>query len=276
MTSTRIANDAVSSGPRSPLEGLALLRERFAKRGEQALPSVSKESAHEFLVLPPLESRVAILVAQRNKWKLLCIVALGLFVSTNGGLVYLLNHQLFTRMGKEFLIVPGAFEFTSVRPNMIPDETVYSFAETVATYAGTFSHRNARSHFSTIAERMVPELKGQFLRDTDSRVPEWERRRVDQVFSFEPVRRLEVLNDKFGSKYALMVRGMRTQYADGTLLHESEENLYLVLRPRLEIKPGTRADESLFQIERLEWVTRAQAETLLATRVRDEKAGAPQ
>lgn len=266
---------ADTSLPHSPLGGLARLRERFERRAAAAVPPAARD-ATDLLVLPPMESRLAILSAQRNAWKLTCLVSLGLSALFGGGLLYMLNHKLFSRMGSEFLVVPGAAEYVRVRPNLIPDEAVFAFAEFVATYAGTFTYRNARDHFATIAERMEPELKGQFLRDTDSRLPEWERRRVDQVFSFDPVRRLDVLNDKFGPKYALVVRGMRTQYADGTLLHESEENLYLVLRPRLSLRAGTRADESLFQIERLEWVTRAQAETLLATRVRDEKTGAPQ
>jgi hypothetical protein len=270
-----MADTSLPNSPTPPLGGFGRLRERAFRRAAAAVPSAGRD-ATDLLVLPPLESRLAILSAQRNAWKLTCLTSLGLSALFGGGLLYMLNHKLFARMGSEFLVVPGAAEYVRVRPNLIPDEAVFAFAEFVATYAGTFTYRNARAHFATIAERMEPELKGQFLRDTDSRLPEWERRRVDQVFSFDPVRRLDVLNDKFGPKYALVVRGMRTQYADGTLLHESEENLYLVLRPRLSLRAGTRADESLFQIERLEWVTRAQAETLLATRVRDEKAGAPQ
>ena len=88
------------------------------------------------------------------------------------------------------------------------------------------------------------------------------------------MRRFDVVNDKFGAKYVLVVQGNRTQYADGTKLLESDENLYLELRPRTSLAAGSRLDESLLLIERLDWVTRSQAETLLATRTKplSEKA----
>lgn len=249
----------------SVLQRLKARRETFAKPIE-----ATKETHAGAIVLPPFESQIALISAQRNKWKALFVCAASVGIIASSGLAYFLNHQLFTKMNSDFLIVPGAAEFMRIRPNLIPDAVVFSFAEYVATYAGTFTYRNAKSHFASVAERMAPELKGRFLRDTDSRLGEWQRRRVDQVFAFDPINRFDVLSDPFGPKYSVVVKGTRTQYADGTLLAESEENLLLVLRPRLQLSPGSRADESLFVIERLEWITRAQAETLLATRVRED------
>ena len=260
----------------TPLSLLQTLRARMSRR-QSAPPVQGVQGDRESRIasLPPLEAHIAVLSAQRNKWKFLCMASLagaGLGLASLG---YLLNHKMFEKMGSEFIVVPGAADYVRVRPNLIPDEAVFAFAEYVASYAGTFSYRNAKNHFVIVGERMVPELKGRFLRDTDARLTEWMRRRVDQVFAYEPVRRFDVLSDKFGSKYALVVKGPRAQYADGTLIQESTENLYLVLRPRLSVNPGTRADESLFQIERLDWVTSAQAETLLATRVREDPAKSP-
>jgi hypothetical protein len=276
MASHEISNSlspSCSDGENSPRGILA----RLARRQFQHACIDSQESLHQRVVaLPPLEARVALLSAQRNKWKIWCLstAAVGALCALTLG--YFLNHKLFERMGSEFIIVPGAADYIRVRPNLIPDSAVFAFAEYVASHAGTFSYRNAKESFAIIGERMVPELKGRFLRDTDARLTEWSRRRVDQVFAYEPARRLDVLTDDFGAKYALVVKGTRTQYADGTLLQETAENLYLVLRPRLSVKPGTRADESLFQIERLEWVTSSQAETLLATRLRDDSSPSPE
>jgi len=275
MQTERIALERESSPPRaaaplSPVLIASALKERFARR--QRSTRVDEDTLSRVAALPPMESHIAVLSAQRNKWKLLCLGTLMGAAAGLGFLGYLLNHKMFEKMGSEFIVVPGAADYVRVRPNLIPDEAVFAFAEYVASYAGTFSYRSAKNHFVIVAERMVPELKGRFLRDTDARLAEWMRRRVDQVFAFEPARRLDVLKDKFGPKYALVVKGVRAQYADGTLLQETSENLYLVLRPRLSLNPGTRADESLFQIERLEWVTSAHAETLLATRIRDDPA----
>lgn len=249
----------------------SVLQRLMARRASFAKPIDATVETHaSTIVLPPFESQLALISAQRNKWKALFVCAASVGLIASSGLAYFLNHQLFTKMNSDFLIVPGAAEFMKVRPNLIPDAVVFAFAEYVATYAGTFTYRNAKSHFASVAERMAPELKGRFLRDTDSRLGEWQRRRVDQVFAFEPINRFDVLNDQFGPKYSVVVKGTRTQYADGTLLAESEENLLLVLRPHLHLSPGSRADESLFVIERIEWITRAQAETLLATRVRED------
>jgi hypothetical protein len=265
---------SLSSPPPIPEDGtprgiFARLVRRQASR--QRTTGVDSAIMDRAVALPPFESQLAMALAQRNKWKVFCLSSVACAVVCLGGMGLLLNHKLFEKMGSEFIVVPGAADYIRVRPNLIPDAAVYAFAEYVASYAGTFSHRNAKESFAIIGERMAPELKGRFLRDTDARLTEWSRRRVDQVFAYEPVRRFDVLNDSHGAKYALVVKGTRTQYADGTLLQESMENLYLVLRPRLSVKPGTRADESLFQIERLEWVTSAQAETLLATRIRKEE-----
>ena len=214
-------------------------------------------------VLPPFESQIAILKAHRAKWKLLAIAGISLAALSTVTSAVLLQHKLFQKMNSEYIVVPGAAEFLRVRPNLIPDAVVQDFAHFVATYAGNFTYRNAKDHFETVAERMVPELKGRFLRDAESRFSEWNKRRVDQVFAFEPIE-IHVSSDKFGAKYVLVVQGRRSQYADGTLLQETDENLYLELRPRLSLSPGKRSDESLIVIERLEWVTRSQADSLLA------------
>lgn len=273
MTPTTIHNapsQAIAMNDTTPRGILSRLAKR--KSAKQINVSLDSSGSERVLALPPLEARVALLGAQRNKWKMLCLSSVAVGAVCASALGYLLNHKLFEKMGSEFIVVPGAADYIRVRPNLIPDAAVFAFAEYVASYSGTFSHRNAKESFAIIGERMVPELKGRFLRDTDARLTEWSRRRVDQVFAYEPVRRFDVLSDAHGAKYALVVKGTRTQYADGTLLQESLENLYLVLRPRLSVKPGSRADESLFQIERLEWVTSAQAETLLATRIRQDQS----
>jgi hypothetical protein len=274
MTSHEISNSISPNFSEDENSSRGILA-RLARRQASYQRSESQESLHNRVVaLPPLEARVALLSAQRNKWKVLCLTTAAAGTLCALTLGYFLNHKLFEKMGSEFIVVPGAADYIRVRPNLIPDAAVFAFAEYVASHAGTFSYRNAKESFAIIGERMVPELKGRFLRDTDARLTEWSRRRVDQVFAYEPARRLDVLTDDFGAKYALVVKGTRTQYADGTLLQETAENLYLVLRPRLSVKPGTRADESLFQIERLEWVTSSQAETLLATRLRDDRSAA--
>ncbi|MEY3903811.1 MAG: hypothetical protein RL189_3117 [Pseudomonadota bacterium] len=214
--------------------------------------------------LPPFESQIAIVSSQRNKWKLLALVALIFAAASIVTSAVLLQHKLFQKMNSEYIVVPGAAEFLRVRPNLIPDAVVKDFAHFVATYAGNFTYRNAKEHFETVAERMVPDLKGRFLRDAETKFSEWQKRRVDQVFAFEPVE-IQVASDKFGAKYVLVARGTRSQYADGTLLQETDENLYLELRPRLRLNPGSRSDESLLLIERLEWVSRTQADALLAS-----------
>lgn len=247
------------------------LLKRKDGRIQQVQPNLSM--MENIRVLPPFESQIAILKAHIGKWKLISFVSIALTFASVITSAMLLRHRLFEKMNSEFIIVPGAFEFTRVRPNLISDSIVKDFAQFVATYAGNFTYRNAKDHFETVAERMVPALKGRYLRDAEAKFSEWNKRRVDQVFAFDPFE-IHVANDKFGSKYVLVVEGRRSQYADGTMLQETDENLYLELRPRLELKPGNRSDESLLHVERLEWVSRSQAESLLAPYIKIESAKA--
>lgn len=230
----------------------------------------AKDVFDHIRVLPPFESQIAVLKAQRAKWKLLALASVSLAAISTLASSILLQHKLFQKMNSEYIVVPGAAEFLRVRPNLIPDAVVKDFAQFVATYAGNFTHRNAKDHFETVAERMTPELKGRFLRDAEGRFSEWNKRRVDQVFAFEPID-IHVASDKFGAKYVLVASGRRSQYADGTLLQETDENLYLELRPRLTLLPGKRSDESLLVIERLEWVTKSQADSLLSAYSKEEQ-----
>ena len=250
-----------------PVVWLAALAERKAGFS-QRVAEEDKGNSSGIQFLPPFESQIAVLSAHRNKWKFLAQMATGMCALSIIGSTVLLKDKLFEKMNSEFLIVPGAAEYARVRPNLIPDSVVFDFMDFVASYAGTFTYRNARSHFEYIGERMTPELKGRFLRDTSARLQEWEKRRVDQVFAFDPARKFDLVNDKFGPKYVGVISGVRTQYADGVLLQTTEENIYLELRPRISVSAGNRTQESLLLIERLEWVSRSQAESLLATRVK--------
>lgn len=250
------------------------LLQRLLLRKQSRLEKVMapQEVLDRIRILPPFESQIAILKAHQGKWKLLALASFFLALLSLVSSVFLLQHKLFQKMNSEYIVVPGAAEFLRVRPNLIPDAVVKDFAQFVATYAGNFTHRNAKEHFETVAERMVPELKGRFLRDAEAKFSEWNKRRVDQVFAFEPIEIL-LTNDKFGAKYVLVVQGRRSQYADGTLLQETDENLYLELRPRLTLNPGRRSDESLLVVERLEWVTRSQADSLLQAHSKPESSG---
>jgi hypothetical protein len=243
---------------------LKKIREKILQRHFSRDEKLSKKE-EAYFALPPFESRIAILSAQRAKWKGIALVASGALLVSLLGSAFLLNNRLLQRAEADILVVPGAPEFMKVRPNLIPDAAVFAFAEYVSFYAGTFSYRNARDHFETLAERMVPALKGAYLRDSKARLSDWQKRKVDQVFAPEPISSFELVNDKFGPKYVVLVSGVRSQYADGVLLRTTDENLLFELRPRLTLDPGSRGDESLFKIERLEWMSRDQAETYIAT-----------
>ncbi len=239
------------------------------KKNQLEKEPMTSETRERIAVLPPFDSQIAILKSHRNKWKLLAVVSAGFSVLSLLTGTVLINHKLFQKMNSEYIVVPGAAEFIKVRPNLIPDAVVKDFAEFVATYAGNFTYRNAKNHFETVAERMGPELKGRFMRDAEAKFSEWNKRRVDQVFAFEPME-IHVGSDKFGAKYILLIQGRRTQYADGTMLQETDENLYLELRPRVSLSAGKRFDESLLIIERLEWVSRSQGDTLIAMHLNNE------
>lgn len=202
------------------------------------------QAAAEISTLPVYVSAVAAMNMRKNTWK-------GLFFTYVGLSVILLCVVKCKENVKEtVVIVPGAPEFARVAPNQIPEESVFNFAEYVASHVGSFSYRNVKYHFSKIMNFMSPLAASKFQQNFESKLKDWQERRVEQGFAYEPVKVLNIDKDKFGTKYVVAVKGTRVQHVEGHVFSETRDVLLLAFRTRAKLTPE---HPFIFEVESLEW-----------------------
>jgi len=209
--------------------------------------------------LPPFYVLNAAMAARVRTWRgvyVLTTAVLGLVIVVQQRIIF---HKLFQKMNEEIVIVPGSPEFFRVRPGQIPDQSVFMFAEYIASNLGTFSYRNIKYHFGKVTEHMSPVARGRFEALFEQRQKDWVNRKVDQSFAYEPVRRFDLSNDEHGPKYVAAVEGTRVQYVEGRAFSETHDVLLLEFRSRGNLTPD---HPFIFEIENLEWMTPEQFRAL--------------
>lgn len=209
--------------------------------------------------LPPFYSALAAVNIRRRSWKMLFFASAGVLMTVVAFQQKVIGNKLFDKANEPFVIVPGAPEFTRIRPGQVPDESVFIFAEYVAANLGNFSWRNVRYHLGKVSAFMTPAMRGQFERDFEARAKEWVERRVDQNFAYEPVKQFQLQNDVRGQKYVVTVEGTRSQYVEGHVFLETKEFLNLVFRARGNLTPDR---PFIFEIEDIRWLSPAQMDAL--------------
>lgn len=209
--------------------------------------------------LPPFYSLQAALLIRLRTWKSMFFISFVIFSIVTVVQQRIIFHKLFQKMNEEVIIVPGSPEFFRVHPGQIPKESVFIFSEFVANNLGNFSYRNVKYHFGKISEFMHPRLRGRFESDYANRLTDWNERKVDQIFSYEPVRTFDLVNDPHGSKYIAAVSGTRTQYVEGHSFSETHDVLLIEFRPQGNLTPEK---PFLFEIENIEWLTPSQFDAI--------------
>lgn len=217
------------------------------------------ESENFSTTLPPFHQVQSALLTRVRTWKTIFFVTTGVLIVVVFAQQRIIFHKLFQKMNEEIIIVPGSPEFFRVRPGQIPNESVFNFSEYIAGNIGNFSYRNVRYHYGKISEFMNPNLKGRFESDYEKRLGDWNERKVDQSFSYAPVKSFDLINDDRGAKYIVAVEGMRVQYVEGHSFSETRDVLLLEFRPQGNLTPEK---PFIFEIENLEWLTPAQFEAI--------------
>lgn len=209
--------------------------------------------------LPPFHQMQCALMTRIRTWRSIFFTTSSILIAVIFFQQRIISHKLFQKMNEEIVIVPGSPEFFRVRPGQIPNESVFNFAEFIAGNLGNFSYRNAKYHYGKISEFMSPELKGRFESDYEKKFGDWNERKVDQSFSYEPVKTFDLIHDKRGSKYVVSVHGNRTQYVEGHVFSETSDVLLLEFRPQGNLTPEK---PFIFEIDHLEWLSPSQFEAI--------------
>ena len=117
--------------------------------------------------VPPYVQSLEILAytirQQRRVGVVAGIVALGL-LGWQQARIYRLTNDL---RDQDFLVVPGAADFMRVRPNLVGDEAVRSFAQYFTERLVSVSYLNLEARYETMARHMAPALWALIQRDLE-------------------------------------------------------------------------------------------------------------
>lgn len=213
--------------------------------------------------LPPFYQLQAAMAHRVKTWRGLFWATVVVFGAVMVQQQRMIFHKLFQKTQEEIVIVPGSPEFFRVRPGQIPDQSVFLFAEYIAENLGNFSYRNVRYHLAKVTEHMAPAAKGRFEALFEKRMRDWQERKLDQTFAYEPVKRFDLVHDQSGAKYITAVTGTRTQYVEGKAFGESRDVLLVEFRPRGNLTPDK---PFIFEVVSLEWLTPEQFEAIQSAR----------
>jgi hypothetical protein len=172
------------------------------------------------------------------------------------GLQELRFHGALSRYtNREILIVPGAVDFMRVRPNVLPDNVVYYFAEYIAENVGTFSYLNVESKASRVCEFFTPEFREKYLTELRKSQKAYQELHVTEVFTPLPTAKFELVKDAGGNPHYLVnVEGQLDRYSNDTRL-VSEKEIFTIKFRTTRVLPDK---PWFFEVEELSRKSRAE------------------
>jgi hypothetical protein len=181
--------------------------------------------------LPPFLSMAAVYRDRLRMAKLwtiaISVVAVGLIVMQEARF----HGALGKYTNREILIVPGAVDFMRVRPNMLPDNAVYFFAEYVAERVGTFNHATVESRSAQLGEFFTPQFRERYMAEIRKALPRWKELAVSEVFAPQPANKFVLQKDDKGSPhYVVDVIGQLERYSNDNRLVSSPEVITVKFR----------------------------------------------
>jgi len=134
-------------------------------------------------------------------------------------------------LNKEFLIVPGVVDFMKVRPNLVPDNVVFYFAEYISEQIGTFSFQNVEDKYPRIAEFMTPQLREMFLAEMRKNLKLYREVAVSEIFNPKPAEGFKQVKDSAGNPYYHVdIHGIVDKYSNDQKIDSRSEVVSLEFR----------------------------------------------
>ncbi len=175
-------------------------------------------------VLPPFLAQAAVYrdrLRMAKAWTIgVTLIALVLL-----GLQEMRFHGALARYtNRDILIVPGAVDFMKVRPNLLPDNVVYYFAEYVAENVGTFNYQNVETKAARVGEFFTPEFRERYQADLRRNIKSYRELNVTEVFTPAPASKFQIVKDAGGNPhYVVNVEGQLDRYSNDTKLVSDKE-----------------------------------------------------
>jgi hypothetical protein len=129
---------------------------------------------------------------------------------------------------KDYLVVPGAADFVSVRPNLVGDRTIVAFARYFTERMVSVSHRDIEARYGQLEKYMVPALWVHMQRELEQTAAMFKAIHVSEVASIRDIEaeRRNLSNGKSG--FVATVKVVVDRYV-GERKHESKEEVVTII-----------------------------------------------
>jgi len=233
-------------------------------------PERSNEAADPKLAeLPPFLAQAAVYrdrLRMAKAWSIgLTLVAVALL-----GLQEMRFHGALSKYtNREILIVPGAVDFMRVRPNMLPDNVIYYFAEYIAENVGTFSHLNVEAKANRVGEFFTPEFRERYMAEVRKSLRSYRELNVTEVFTPSPATKFQIVKDAGGNPHYLVnVEGQLDRYSNDNKLVSDKEIFVIKFRTTriLPDKPWFFEVEDISRMSREEFAREQNARERLSNK----------
>jgi hypothetical protein len=194
----------------------------------QKIRSQKTEFNHEpkadLEVLPPFLATAAIYNDRLRVFKGMLIAVCALSAVAIGFQELRYQSLVSKTVNKDFIIIPGAVDFMRVRPGLVPDSTVFYFAEFVAEQMGTFNSANVEQRLEKIGQFMTPSFKEVVAMEVKQKLPLYKELSATEVFIPEPATKYELKKDESGTPiYVVDVKGHVERFSGSQKIQEGDE-----------------------------------------------------
>lgn len=138
---------------------------------------------------------------------------------------------------KEYLVVPGATDFSAVRPNTIPDEVVLAFARFFIENMVSVSHRNIEDRQATMRRYMSPALETALDQELTATTAILKQVRGAEMFTSTRPPEVKRLTVDGGTVFEAKLRGVVERWALDKVLDPVEEVVTLTFKTRENLGP---------------------------------------
>jgi hypothetical protein len=131
-----------------------------------------------------------------------------------------------------FMIPSHIPDVIKVRANTIPDESVFTFAQEMASQLGNTNWEDAEDRYNDLKKYMHPVLREKFSREMRDHLKLWQTRKIDQKFTFKKPTKFDRKKERVSAGSSavnlLPAEQMNQQSADLTNVEGEESMVFTV------------------------------------------------
>ncbi|HYX31593.1 MAG TPA: hypothetical protein VE954_00675 [Oligoflexus sp.] len=202
------------------------------KKLKNLKPVKKTAGADDFAILPPFVATHAI---YSDRLRMLKGILLAVFVLSAGVIGYQENRYqrlASSIVDKDFIIIPGAVDFMRVRPGLVPDNTVFMFAEYIAESMGTFNYANVEQRIERISQYMNPSFKETVTLEVKQKLPLYKELLATEIFIPETPTKYDLKKEHESGVpvYVVDVKGHAERYSGPQKIQEGDEIATITFR----------------------------------------------